>query len=104
MIAAYVGPGGGGTISPSGAVSVNYGANQTFTVTPNAGYITASITVDNIPVTFTNNTYTLNDVITFHTVMANFAALQTEMISASAGTGGTISPIMPPENWTMKMG
>jgi len=82
--------GTGGAISPSGAVSVNYGASQTFTVTPNAGY-TAILTVDGNAVTLTNNTYILSNVTATHTVAASFSLL-TETISASAGTGGTISP------------
>ncbi len=28
----------GGTITPSGSTSVNYGANQTYTITPQSGY------------------------------------------------------------------
>ena len=30
--------GAGGSISPDGSVSVKYGDNQTFTITPNTGY------------------------------------------------------------------
>ena len=40
--------GTGGTINPSGAVQVNPGANQTFTITPNSGYIISSVTVDGV--------------------------------------------------------
>ena len=85
-----VGAGTGGMISPSGNVTINYGASQTFTVTPNVGY-TASLTVDGQAVSLTNNTYTLNDVTAAHAVEASFT-LQTETITASAGAGGTISP------------
>jgi len=35
--------GANGTISPSGAVSVTYGNDQTFTVTPNSGYVINSV-------------------------------------------------------------
>ncbi len=83
--------GTGGSISPSGPISVNYGANQIFTLTPNAGY-TATLVVDGTAVTLTNNKYTLIAVTASHTVTANFTSSSTEPITASAGTGGTISP------------
>src|SRR5437899_11733534 len=35
--------GANGSISPSGAVSVNHGASQTFTITPAAGYHVADV-------------------------------------------------------------
>jgi hypothetical protein len=38
--------GSGGSVSPSGAVSVNYGGNQNFTITPNANYTIGSVVVD----------------------------------------------------------
>ena len=40
--------GSGGSISPSGAVSVASGGSQTFTITPNSGYQIKSVTVDGI--------------------------------------------------------
>ncbi len=40
--------GTGGTISPSGGVSVQSGANQTFSITPNSGYRIAGVTVDGV--------------------------------------------------------
>ena len=52
--------GTGGTITPSGIVSVNYGSNQTFNITPNTGYTTTQVTVNGNPIgsassyTFTN--------------------------------------------------
>ena len=85
--------GSGGTISPSGSVSVNYGSSQSFTVTPNAGY-TAHLTVDGSTVNLTNNTYILSNVKTTHTVVASFI-LQTELMTVSAGSNGAISPSGP---------
>jgi hypothetical protein len=85
-----VSAGSGGTISPSGTMSVNYGTDQTFTVTPDVGY-NAILTVDGHAVVLTNNTYTLTDVTTPHTVVVSFS-LQIEAVSASAGSGGMISP------------
>jgi len=82
--------GTGGTISPTGSVSVNSGANQTFSITPSTGYTIAIVTVDGISVGAVTS-YTFGNVKGNHTIAASFNA-QSETISASAGTGGTISP------------
>ena len=37
-------------ISPSGAVAVNYGTDQAFTITPNTGYHVADVLVDGVSV------------------------------------------------------
>ncbi|MBI1806535.1 MAG: hypothetical protein HYR76_05730, partial [Ignavibacteria bacterium] len=37
--------GGNGTISPSGAVSVNHGSSQSFTITPSTGYHVSDVVV-----------------------------------------------------------
>ncbi|MBO7651763.1 MAG: T9SS type A sorting domain-containing protein [Bacteroidales bacterium] len=63
----------GGTISPSGQVSVPYNGSQTFEFTPDEGYRLANIVVDNGPATAENNTYTFTNVVTNHTINANFA-------------------------------
>ena len=42
--------GAGGTISPSGAVSVPLGGSKTFTITPDAGYRIADVLVDSVSV------------------------------------------------------
>ncbi len=39
-----------GVISPVGAVAVNYGASQEFTITPDTGYVVDEILVDGSPV------------------------------------------------------
>lgn len=68
-----------GIISPTGAVSVNSGANQTFIVTPNTGYAVGSITVDYtnqytpVPTTTANVfQYTFKNVIASHVIYASF--------------------------------
>jgi len=63
--------GRGGTISPPGIVKVKSKANQSYTVIPKTGY-TANLTIDGTTVALTNNTYTLNDVIAEHKVVASF--------------------------------
>jgi len=80
----------GGSISPSGSVNVNYGSNQTFTITPNLGYSITSVLVDNSSVGSVS-TYTFTNITANHTIAASFA-INTYTITASAGTGGTITP------------
>jgi hypothetical protein len=62
----------GGSISPSGAVSVNLGASQTFTITPNVGYRIYAVVVDGTSVGAVSS-YTFSKVITAHTIQASFA-------------------------------
>jgi hypothetical protein len=84
--------GTGGSISPSGAVTVNDGADQTFTIAPDTGYHIADIVVDGVsqgPVAG----YTFFAVAADgHTITASFA-IDTFTITASAGAGGSISPV-----------
>ena len=82
--------GTGGTISPSGAVSVSGGSNQTFTITPNTGYRIADVLVDGSSVG-TVSSFTFTNVSSSHTIVASFAA-NIYIITASAGVGGSISP------------
>ena len=82
--------GTGGSISPSGAVSVDYGANKTFTITPNSGYAILDVMVDGVS-QGAITTYTFSNVTANHTISAAFSPV-TFTITASAGTGGSISP------------
>jgi len=86
--------GTGGTITPSGEVKVEQGKNQTFTITPNSGYHIADVLVDAKSVGAVT-TYTFTNVTSNHTIHANFAQdtpQPTYTITATAGTGGTITP------------
>ncbi len=83
--------GAGGTISPSGSVSVNQGANQSFSIAANAGYLVSSVTVDGASVGAVTS-YTFSNVQANHTISAAFVAAPTYTITASAGANGTISP------------
>jgi hypothetical protein len=82
--------GTGGTISPSGNVTVNYGTSRTFAITANSGYYIADVKIDNVSVGSVT-TYTFNNVKNDHTISASFAII-TYKITSSAGTGGSISP------------
>src|SRR5205085_520618 len=65
--------GAGGSISPSGNVSVNCGANQAFSITPSAGYVIADVLVDASSVGAVGS-YTFNNVQAGHTIAASFTA------------------------------
>ncbi len=80
----------GGNIAPTGQVSVNYGADQSFVIQPDPGYHISAMTVDGNPVA-SSPTYTFTNVTTDHTIAASFANI-THIITASAGIGGTINP------------
>ena len=82
--------GTGGSISPNGTVKVKYGEDKTFTITPNTGYEIKSVTVDGVNKGMISS-YTFNDINAAHTISATFVK-KTFNISASAGTGGKISP------------
>src|SRR5208337_2046112 len=79
-----------GTISPSSAVTVNYGASQTFSFTPATGYQVSSVLVDGTAVT-TASSYTFSNVSANHTINVSFAPA-TFTITPTAGANGTISP------------
>jgi Divergent InlB B-repeat domain len=83
--------GTGGSISPSGSVIVNQSANQNFTITPDPGYIIADVKVDSASVGKVAS-YTFSNVTAAHTIQASFSSTLSYTITASAGTGGSISP------------
>ena len=82
--------GSGGFVSPSGNVIVNYGGNQSFTISPNAGYHITEVLVDGSSAGVVTN-YTFNNVTANHTISANFA-INTYTITATAGANGTVTP------------
>ena len=82
--------GNGGTISPSGNISVTHGSNRTFTFTPGFGYMVSDVRVDNVSVGALTS-YTFNGVTGDHTISVTFATA-TYTLEANAVIGGTISP------------
>ena len=82
--------GAGGKISPSGTATVSYGDDKTYTITPNTGYEIKSVTVDGVN-KGKISAYTFDDIKAAHTISATFVKKQFN-ITASAGTGGSISP------------
>jgi len=84
--------GSGGSITPSGATVVSSGAGQSYTITANSGYKIAGVTVDGASVGAVSS-YAFSKVTANHTIAATFAANVTSYaITASAGTGGSITP------------
>ena len=83
--------GTGGTISPSGSVSVAQGASQSFTISANTGYQIASVTVDGVSQGAVSS-YTFSNVTATHTIGVSFMANATYSITASTQSGGSISP------------
>ena len=84
-----VNAGANGAITPTTATYA-YGATPTFTITPDAGYSIADVTVDGTSVGAVA-TYTFLPLTAAHTIGATFVA-NTYTITATAGNGGTITP------------
>ena len=63
--------GAGGTIIPSGSLTVPYGADQSYTITPNTGYQVADVLVDGSSVGAVTS-YTFTHVTENHTIEATF--------------------------------
>ena len=79
-----------GTITPEGQISVAEGSDQTFIITPDAGYFIQSILVDGISQEITDN-YVFANVDEAHTISVSFDTIDYG-ITASTTTGGSISP------------
>jgi DMSO/TMAO reductase YedYZ molybdopterin-dependent catalytic subunit len=82
--------GSGGSISPDGSVVLNTGESAAFSITANAGYHIVDVKVDGASVGAVTS-YTFTNVTGYHTIVASFAP-DTHTITATAGTGGAISP------------
>ena len=89
--------GANGSITPSGAVKVAKGNNQTFTISPSSGYVIDTLKVDGSEVTATTS-YTFSDVNTDHTIEVTFKQeSQTPDVTAPSIT-------TQPGNATVKVG
>ena len=85
--------GTGGSISPSGSVTVAYGGDQTFTVTPDSGYQIASVTMDGVPATAP---YTFVNVASDHTISASFEEVPTPTPTPTPSPSPSPSPTPTP--------
>ncbi len=91
--------GANGTISPNGAVTVNHGASQSFTITPNSGYQIASVIVDGEPAA-TTSPYVFSNVTADHTIVAAFTPAGGSPETVTCNSTGTEYPF-PLSNVTM---
>jgi hypothetical protein len=83
--------GTGGSISPSGVLVLNEGSNQTYNITAGIGYLVSDLVVDGVSVG-AYSTYTFSNITANHTISASFVATPTFTITASSGTGGSVTP------------
>ncbi len=81
----------GGTITPLGASTVNYGDSIVYSISTNTGYLIDSLIVDNVSKTVAA-CYTVKNVTTAHTVRVVFKK-QTFTVTSSNGANGTITPL-----------
>jgi len=84
--------GEGGAISPTNA-QVNSGGSQTFTITPDAGYMVDTFTVNGTDrkSEISNNEFTLSGIYSNTTIVVSFKAAA-YVVSATAGANGSIDP------------
>ena len=81
--------GANGTIAP-GTTTVNYGGNQTFTITPTTGYHITDVSVDGASQGAVAS-YAFTNVTANHTITATYA-INTYTITVTQGANGTIAP------------
>ncbi len=79
-----------GTISPQGNITVEYGDNLQFQITPNIGYEVNEILVDGNS-TDSTNSFTFYNITDNHTIAVTFKKIEF-IITASCDNNGTISP------------
>ncbi len=78
--------GTGGTISPSGSISVEEGDNRSFTIIPDAGYSVQNVTVDGSP-QGPISSYTFYNVSSDHTIYATFIRGSVTLTVSIVGNG-----------------
>ena len=83
--------GAGGSITPSGTVSVPDGGSQAFSITPDACYVVDDVVVDGVS-KGAQSSWTFTNVTEDHTISASFASTGSLTITASAESNGSISP------------
>jgi len=82
----------GGLIMPGGETPVSIGQSRTFFMNALAGYEIDDVLVDDVSVG-PISTYTFYNVTANHTIKLYVKLFDSYVITASAGSGGTISPI-----------
>lgn len=82
--------GPGGSITPTGAINVNYGSNRTFTIVPDYGYHITDVLVDGFSVGSISE-FTFSNITSNHTISAVFS-INTYAITVNSATGGSVNP------------
>jgi Leucine-rich repeat (LRR) protein len=90
-IIAVATPEDGGTVIPSGEISLDSGANQTFTIEPADGYTTQDVIIDDESVGAVPE-YSFENVAADHSLYASFEPIPQYTIAATSEGNGTISP------------
>ena len=82
-----------GTISPSTS-TLDYGSNQTFTITPDTGYSISTVTIDDVsnPVSAAAGSHTFSNILATHTITASFSAIS-YTITYNSGANGAGGPL-----------
>ena len=103
--------GDNGSISQIGAGSITEGSNATITITPDAGYEIATVTVDSTNISLSSLTtvtgqtksYTFSSVVADHTVEVTFRTitLNRPTISGPSRITGTVGNAITPVNLTL---
>jgi hypothetical protein len=91
--------GSGGLINPSGAINVNQGATQTFTITAGAGYHVTQVYVNGMPMGAIGS-YTFTDVVGDHTIHAVFAVNSTQSPLQAHGSPTPSASVNEGSNFT----
>jgi aryl-phospho-beta-D-glucosidase BglC (GH1 family) len=90
--------GTGGTITPSGNVSVSAGANRTFTIAASSGYEIAAVTVNGSSVGAVAS-YTFTNVQRNHTIAASFRQVTSSTQTPWTGTAYAVPGRIEAENF-----
>ena len=99
--------GTGGSISPNGAQTVAIGGSQTYTITPNNGYVRDTVLVDGVndPAAVTSGTYTFTNVTANHTIARRSCRRCTTItVTAPTGTTSQAQGSSLPVTWTTNAG
>ena len=91
--------GSGGSISPSGGTTVNYGGSQAYLISPSAGYAISSVSVDGVNQGAVSG-YTFSNVTAGHSIVASFAP--TSSVTASLTIDGQRSETLPVGQYNTK--
>jgi hypothetical protein len=83
--------GAGGSITPPGTTAVACGGSQAYTVAAADCYALADVLIDGVSAG-TGGSYSFTNITVSHTISATFVPLGPFTLTASAGSGGSISP------------